>query len=97
METAGAARQQTIQLLELRESYTARLKAKTRARDLLDQLFMNPYMTMVRAAQLLNVSPATARQAVLDLQQAGILEEITGRKWGRLYVARSILDAIETT
>jgi ribosomal protein S25 len=41
------------------------------------------------------VSNPTARQVVRVLQEEGILREITGRAWGRVYLARAILKAIE--
>ncbi len=62
---------------------------------LIDALFVNPYMTVSRAQQILKVSNPTARQAVSGLEKAGMLTEVTGRDWGRLYLARSILRAID--
>jgi Fic family protein len=62
---------------------------------LLDQLFVNPYVSVARAAEILKVSNPTARNAVAILQREGVLEEITGRSWGKLYLARPILEAIE--
>jgi Fic family protein len=47
------------------------------------------------ATRLLKVSNPTARQAVSRLEKAGMLTEVTGRDWGRLYLARSILRAID--
>jgi DNA-binding GntR family transcriptional regulator len=44
---------------------------------------------------LLGISGETARQAVMVLEQNKILEEISGRSWGRMYVARPIYDAIQ--
>jgi len=32
---------------------------------------------------------------VTELQKAGMLEEITGRAWGRLYLAKPILKLLE--
>ena len=52
-------------------------------------------MTVSRAAGLLNVSYPTARQTVAFLLGEGLLEEVTGRAWGRLYLARPILDVLE--
>jgi Fic family protein len=95
-ETAAAACSQAVHLMDLRENCQARVRNKPRAHALVDELFVNPYTTIGRAAKVLKVSPATARTAVLTLEQAGLLEEISGRKWGRLYVARSILDALDT-
>ena len=67
------------------------------ARPTGDELFVNPYVTVSRAARLLKVSYPTARQAVAVLQSEGLLEEITGRSWGRLYLARPVLEAIENS
>ena len=36
-----------------------------------------------------------AGQTIEYLQQSGLLEEITGRSWGRVYLARLILLALE--
>lgn len=51
--------------------------------------------TVARAAEILDVSNPTARQAVGQLQAAGMLKEVSGRKWGQLYLAGPILKAIE--
>lgn len=84
------------QLMDLRETFRKRLHEKPKALALLDELFLNPYMSVARAERVLKVSNPTARQAVRVLEQKGLLEEITGRPWGRLYLARPILDAIES-
>lgn len=36
-----------------------------------------------------------ARQVIAALEKAGMLKEVTGRKWGQLFVARPILKVIE--
>ena len=82
-------------LMDLREKCRARLRDKPKALDLLDQLFINPYVTVARAERILKVSNPTARQAVTLLQKNGMLDEISGRAWGRLYLAKPILRAIE--
>ena len=82
-------------LMDLREKFRARLRDKPKALALLDQLFINPYMTVARAERILKVSNPTARQAVTLLQKNGLLDEISGRAWGRLYLAKPILRAIE--
>ncbi len=94
-ETATKAVAQAGRLMDLREETRARLKASPRALALLDELFINPYITVTRAAARLKVSNPTARQAVVALVQAGMLEEVSGRAWGRLYLARPIMQVIE--
>jgi len=94
-ETAGEAVRHAGRLMDLREKFRARLRDKPKALALLDQLFINPYMTVARAERILKVSNPTARQAVMLLQKNGMLDEISGRAWGRLYLAKPILRAIE--
>jgi Fic family protein len=93
--TARQALQQAGTLLDLREAFRLKYREKPRVLALLDELFINPYVTAARAADLLQVSNPTARQTITVLQQDGLLEEITGRSWGRVYLARPILTALE--
>ncbi len=95
-ETAGQAVRQARRLEGLREKYRRRFVRKPKALALVDQLFVNPYITVARAAEILEVSNPTARQTVALLQKEGLLREISGRAWGRLYLAGPILKAIET-
>ena len=94
-EMAQDAVHRSRQLMELREKLRKRLVDKPRALALLDELFVNPYITVARAEQMLEVSNPTARQAVALLQQHRVLKEVSGRQWGKLYLARPILDVIE--
>jgi Fic family protein len=94
-ETANKAVAQAGRLMDLREASRARLKASPRALALLDELFTNPYTTVTHAATVLKVSNPTARQAVAALERAGMLEEVSGRTWGKLYLARPIMQVIE--
>ncbi len=94
-ETATRAVAQAGRLMDLREESRARLKASPRALELLDELFTNPYITVARAAVTLKVSNPTARQAVTALERAGMVEEVSGRAWGKLYLARPIMQVIE--
>jgi Fic family protein len=94
-ETADDGVHQASRLMDLREKCRTRLRGRANALTLLDALFVNPYMSVARAAKMLRVSNPTARQAVQALEKSGMLEEITGREWGRLYLARPILGMIE--
>ncbi len=73
----------------------ARLHRRGKALELVDHLFINPYITVANAARLLGTSKETARKAVVVLEESGIIHEVTGRKWARLYLAESILEAIQ--
>jgi Fic family protein len=93
---AQAAVLDAERLLDLQTRYHERLSAaKTRqaAHQLIDHLFVNPYITAPRAAAVLNVSAPTARAAIRDLMDQGILRETTGRRWRQLFLADEILTA----
>ncbi len=95
-EISKEAVQHAGRLMSLREQWRERLAGSRTAVRLIDALLVNPYMSVARAQRVLNVSNPTARQAVTRLQKLGMLTEITGRSWGRLYLARPILRIIET-
>jgi Fic family protein len=94
-ETSHSAMRQANALVALRERARSKLAGEHRATALLDELFINPYVTVARAAKLLKVSEPTADKTVKFLSDKGMLEETTGRAWGRVWVARPILRVIE--
>ena len=94
-ETSQDAVSRAGRLMDLREQFGKRLRGKANALALLDGLFVNPYITVAKAAQILEVSNPTARQAVMMLEKNKMLEEVSGRKWGKLYLARPIMSVIE--
>lgn len=94
-EIATEAGEQAKELHRLREQYRAQLRDKANALGLLDDLFINPYMTIGRAGKVLGKTHPTAKTAIAVLEEQKILREITGRQWGRYYVCRPVLDALE--
>jgi len=95
-ETAQQAARQANQITALREKYLKELRETPKAVALIDPLFQNPYMTIARATQLLNITHPTARQVIKVLEDAGVLQEVTGREWGRIYKANEISRTIES-
>ena len=95
--TSQKALRQARELTDLRERLRRRLGSKIKAMRVVDELFVNPYITVARAEALLKVSNPTARQTVKVLEAEGMLHEVSGRAWGRLYVSRPILKAIQAT
>lgn len=93
-ETAQAAVKQAGELMDLRELYRRRLRDKNKALMLLDELFVNPFITVARAVKLLNVTQPTAQQAISTLEAQGLLTEISGRSWRRTYLAVPIWHVI---
>ena len=85
-------------LTALHEAYRKALlqaKAPPSAHRLVDELFLNPATTLRVAALRLDVTPMSASRALDMLQSLGILQEITGRKRNRIYVAHDLVSAIE--
>ncbi len=93
-QTAREALRQTARLVDLREEFRGQLLTKPRALALIDHLFVNPYLTVKRAQTILGMSNPTARAAVATLEEMGVVGEVTGRPWRRVYLCRPILDVI---
>jgi Fic family protein len=96
-DTARNAIDQSHSLLALRDRYRSTLGREHRALALLDELFVNPYTTVARAVDKLGVTAPTASKTIRLLEKAGMLQEATGREWGRVWVAQPILSAVGTT
>jgi Fic family protein len=87
----------TQRLLSLREHYRNLLlasKARPTAVQLLDRLFVNPYITAREVATQLGVSDPTSRAAISELLGQGVLVEVSGCRWGKVYLARELLGAL---
>ncbi len=85
-------------LLDLRQTYRRALetaRAPGLSLRLVDNLFTAPSTSVRHAAQFLGVTPRSAQLTIGKLAQAGILEEVTGRKRDRVFVARKILRILE--
>lgn len=94
-QVAHWAAEQAHALVSVREQFRAQLGDRAKDVALLDQLFRQPYVTAATAAELLGVTDPTARSVVGRLEEAGLLREITGGSWGRVYEARPILEVLE--
>ena len=92
---ARKAVQQSSKLIDIRERYRDALTDKARAAVLLDELMMNPFITVPRAQKSLRVSNPTARRTVDLLIERGIIAPLGDRRWGKVYVSKEILAAIE--
>ena len=62
---------------------------------LIDELFHQPYLTISSAKSVLNVTFRSASLNVEKLVTAGILEELPGRTYARVFRAREIIEALE--
>ena len=93
--SAKRAARQALQLLSLREEMRMTLADEPRALKLVDALFENPYINANKVSSLLGISDPTARKTLVVLERAGLVSETTGRTWGKQYLARGVLAAIE--
>jgi Fic family protein len=85
-------------LQNLRERYREQFQTKRTAARLLqvvDLLFDQPLVTVNQVAEALDVHFASANQYVQQLEETGVLREITGQARNRVYRADEVLVAIE--
>lgn len=86
-------------MTNLHESYRRTLlehRAPPSAHNLMEQLFVTPAITASLAATLLGMSVVGATRAIQTLVEHGILDEVTGRRRDRIYMARGLVQAIES-
>lgn len=61
------------------------------AQKILHYLYQHPMIDAARVGETAEISPASAYKLIADLEQFGILKEITGGKRGKLYVFAAYL------
>lgn len=71
-----------------------RKKVKGNARQLAIELFRTPAMTVPEAKRVLGVGGQTARRAVAELQEQGLLKEWAEPREPTVYLATHVLDAV---
>ena len=62
-------------------------------RKVIDALFDNPYMNVTQIMECTGLTRPGALKLISSLEEEGLLEEVSGRQRGRVYLARSIRDA----
>jgi Fic family protein len=93
--TSRLAAEQVTALIDLQSRYRAQFGQKAAVLALIDALFENPLTDARRAARVTQRSDPTARSAIAELERAGHLRELTGRQWGRVYVAHEIVALLQ--
>jgi Fic family protein len=58
-------------------------------------LFERPYVTTKTVANMLDVERSTAHRAIADLEEEGVLEEVTGKQRNKEYRAKEIFEILE--
>jgi len=95
---ASAAIEDSQRILALQKRYREMFqgrKASGTALAIMDELFLNPFVTATRLTERLGVSFPTVQTTIDWLVKTGVLREITGRQRNRIYCAEELLRAIE--
>lgn len=82
----------------LREDYLKLVttkRASALGSRLVDMLFRRPAVTVQSVCSDLGITPPSAQKHISNLDQHGILREVTGGTYGRIWVASGILAAVE--
>jgi len=93
---AGEAHQRANLLVDLREDYQQRYQSE-RSENILElvmRLFEDPYLDVNTAAGWLDVEYSTANRLIGQLEDDGILEELTGKDRNRFYRADEVFTII---
>ncbi len=101
--TLGAIEQQADdavvrgrQLLDLREQLRLLygIGRSTSVMQIIDHLFSRPSLTVKQAADYAQITPNGAARIIDALVIDGVLEEVTGQKRNRVFLARGIMDVM---
>lgn len=92
------AEKRALELLDLRRVYMDRVtepRASALLREFVDYLFTRPAVRTNDVAEHLQIQHNAAQRHVNRLVEKGILEEVTGRSSGRVYIAKEVIRVIE--
>lgn len=96
-EQAADAVERSKRLFDLRDQYRVtvmKLRSAALLLRMVDQLFEHPATNVESAQVRLSVSQSAALKSVKRLVDADILEEVTGRQRGRVWVAKGIREIV---
>jgi len=84
-------------VIDLQAHYRTLLQGRSLSkvtRDVLEHLFAHPVVTTSLVRDRSKVNFRTAQKAIHDLEQAGVLREITGQRRSRIWVAPEIMEIL---
>jgi Fic family protein len=96
-EQAKASARRVSRLTRVQEELVARVLDDGRKGAIVEltrDLIGSPMLAVKDVKQKFDISYPSARSVVMNLLDLGILREITGSSWGRLYVCDPVYDAI---
>lgn len=97
-DQSGDAVSRSRRLQELQRGYLQLARKKRlapTAAKLVDLVLMKPVISAKTVQESLKVTPQGARKAIRELEEAGILAEVTGRKRDKAYAAKEVLNALD--
>ena len=95
-QQAEEAFSRASELLDLRDEYRDRYQDSANSVSQLSaEIFTKPYLTVNEAEDLLDMTYRTANNAVKQLEEDRVLEEITGQRRNRVFRAREVFDIIQ--
>jgi Fic family protein len=90
IETAKSSTATFDNILKLQKQVEAQLQTlgsrTANAQKVMNYLYQRPVANAAKVGEAAGVSPASAYKLIADLEQFGILKEITGGKRGKMYV-----------
>lgn len=96
IETAKKGKSTFEEIIELRKQYEKKIMTFGRraklAHKLLLHLFSAPAVSVARIEKQLNISASAAHRLVNELEQAGILKEITGFSRNRVFILHEYIE-----
>ena len=85
-----------VELTDLREEYRATFPSFPTARELVDYVFEQPYLTGPRAVEATGRSKPSVYDAIEALEAEGIVEETTGQARNKVYEAPEVLAVLDS-
>ncbi|MCK4644804.1 MAG: Fic family protein [Candidatus Aminicenantes bacterium] len=96
-EQSKVAEETGHKILDLQKKYRQQLQKEsvsTPVFQLLDMLFLNPFVSLPGVSDSLKITWPTAKASVERLVKLGILKEVSGRKRSRIYCAEELLNIL---
>lgn len=96
-EQSRVAEETGHKILNLQKKYRQQLQQEsvsTPVFQLLDMLFLNPFVSLPGVSDYLKKTWPTAKASVERLVKLGILKEVSGRKRSRIYCAEELLNIL---
>lgn len=95
IETAKSSTATFDNILKLQKQVESQLQTlgsrTANAQKVMYHLYQRPIIDAAKAGEVAGVSPASAYRLIADLEQFGILKEVTGAKRGKMYMFEAYL------